>query len=199
MSGGGGGGVRAKGAHRPARLCEPASLPHLLRASSPHSRLPPTLLLSSVRFNIEGERGRKATAWAEVRSGTYDFRYLIVLAKDRSRVWSVLDARRAPPTEDERQARLSGVLAGAGWAFYADSEKDQRQQAAALGEGYFSKVKQIRCDEAPGACEAAGVLTRPAWTSHKTGEVLKGVLALKELEELSKEVAHKKKAWYQFW
>ena len=177
----------------PSRRCH-AALPSF---SPPPPAPHPTP--RSVRFNIEGERGRKGTAWAEVRSGTYDFRYLIVLAKDQSRVWSVADARRAPPTEDERQARLTGVLAAAGWKYYVDDEAQVRAQAEPLGAGYFGKVTVVRCEAAPAPCEAAGVLTRPAWTSHKSGEVLKGVFALRELEELTRDVAHKKKAWYAFW
>lgn len=162
----------------------------------------------SVRFHIEGDRGRKGVAWAEVKQGTYDFRYLIVMAKDKSRVWSVIDNRRAPPTGDERASRLTSVLAEHGWTFFADSESDIRAQAESLGPSeYFSKVKCVRCDATPALCDEAGVLTRPAWRAHAglkeaaaTNGVLKGVRSLAELEELTREVTFKKaKAWYQFW
>ena len=48
-----------------------------------------------IRFNLEGsgERSGKATVWAEVETGTYNFRYLIVLTKNKDRVWSIIDNR----------------------------------------------------------------------------------------------------------
>lgn len=149
-----------------------------------------------VRFSIEGERQRKGLVWAEVRQGTYDFRYLIVMARDKSRVWSVLDNRRQPPTLEERRARLTSVLADNGWAYYADGEGDVRSQAEEVGSDYWLKVKHVRCDVSPAACDAAGVLGRPAWTTHKAGEVLKGVRSLRELEELTRDVTHRKKSWW---
>lgn len=156
-----------------------------------------------MRFSVEGERGRKGTAWAEVRQGTYDFRYLIVLAKDRSRVWSVVDNRRAPPSVEERAARLTGVLAQHGWTFYADSDGDVRAQAEAIGPvDYFSKVAVVRCDANAPACEAAGVLSRPAWKPHAGSKeaLLKGVRALDELEELTRDVTFAQaQPWYKFW
>lgn len=149
-----------------------------------------------VRFSIEGERGRKGVVWAEVRAGTYDFRYLIVMAKDKSRVWTVTDARRPPPTLEDRRARLSTVLADNGWVFYADGEGDERGQAEEVGSDYWLKVRHVRCDLTPGVCDAAGVTGRPAWGTHRAGEVLKGARSLGELEELTRDVAHKKKSWW---
>jgi hypothetical protein len=143
---------------------------------------------------LEGERGRKATVWAEVRKGTHDLRYLIVMAKDRTRVWSVLDSRRPEPTREERLARLTSALQDAKWAFFADNDVDVRAQADKLGE-YWLKVKCVRCDESPAACEEAGVSSRPAWRTHK-GEVLKGVKGLKELEAAAGPLLFGKKAWW---
>lgn len=121
------------------------------------------------------------------------------MARDKSRVWTVIDNRRQPPSTEERQARLSAILAEHNWVFYADGDGDERGQAEALGGEYFSKVKRVRCDLEPAACDAAGVLSRPAWTTHKSGEVLKGSRSLRDLEEATREVAHTKKAWYKFW
>ena len=178
-----------------------------MRNGCPLPRHPPPPLphVCSVRFSIEGDRGRKGTVWAEVAKDTYDFRYLVVLAKDKSRVWSVHDNRRAPPSDEERAARLSGVLAAHGWTFFADGEADVKAQAGALGPAgteSFSKVKFVRCDLTPDACEAAGVLSRPAWKPHAGSKeaLLKGVRGLDELEELTRDITFAKaKPWYQFW
>jgi len=158
-----------------------------------------------VRFSVEGDRGRKGTVWAEVKQGTYDFRYLIVLSKDRSRVWSVRDDRRTPPSTEERAARLSEVLATHGWTFFADSEGDVKAQAGALGPSgaeSFGRVKHVRCDLSPGACEEAGVLSRPAWKPHAGSKeaLLRGVRGLDELEELTRDITFATaKPWYSFW
>jgi len=117
-----------------------------------------------VRFNLEGDRNRKATVWAEVRGGTYDFRYLIVLAKDRSRVWSVVDHRPPEPTLEESQAAVTTLLQDAGWSFYADSDAEAREQGAELGD-YWLKVKAVRCDLDAARCERDGVARRPAWST----------------------------------
>ena len=150
----------------------------------------------SVKFNLEGERGRKAQVWAEVRKGSYDFRYLVVLAKDRSRVWSVVDLRRPEPTEEERQARVTSALQDAKWAFYVDADVDVKSQAAQLGE-YWLKVKCVRCDDNPAACEEAGVASRPAWKTNK-GDVIKGVMSVRELEKAAHDEIFKKKSWWPF-
>lgn len=119
-----------------------------------------------VRFNLEGERGKKATVWAELRSGSSnDFRYLIVLAKDRSRVWSVVDHRPPERSIHERQASVTTLLQDAGWTFYADNEVDMSEQASQLGD-YWLKVKTVRCDLDRDKCEKEGITAavRPAWT-----------------------------------
>lgn len=136
-----------------------------------------------IRFSLEGERGQKARVWAEVRSGTYDYRYLIVLMNDNSRVWSVVDNRRPEPTEEERQARVTTLLQDAGWAFYADSELDVKEQAAALGD-YWLKVKHVRCHEDPTRCEEAGATVKPSWST--AAGFNKGVKDLHELEIMTK-------------
>ena len=145
---------------------------------------------------MEGERGRKAQVWAEVRKGSYDFRYLVVLAKDRSRVWSVVDLRRPEPTLEERQARVTSALQDTRWTFFADADVDVKAQSAQLGD-YWLKVKCVRCDETPGACEEAGVASLPAWKTHK-GDVIKGVMSVRELEGAAKDIIHKKKGWWPF-
>jgi hypothetical protein len=122
-----------------------------------------------VRFNLEGERGKKATVWAEIRSGSSnDFRYLIVLAKDRSRVWSIVDTRPPERSIHERQAAVTTLLqdaSTAGWCFYADNEVDFAEQANELGD-YWLKVKTVRCDLDKDRCEREGITAavRPAWT-----------------------------------
>jgi hypothetical protein len=145
-----------------------------------------------VKFNLEGERGRKAAVWAEVRQGTYDFRYLIVLLKDKSRVWSVIDNRRPDLTVEERQARLTTLIQDAGWQFYADGETDVYEQSRELGD-YWLKVKCIRCDQDPTRCDEAGITAKPAWKTH-SGAVIKGAKSLKELEGMSKDLAKQKNA-----
>lgn len=116
-----------------------------------------------VRFNLEGDRNRKATVWAELRAGSSDFRYLIVLTKDKSRVWSIIDNRPPERTLDERQAAVTTLLQDAGWSFWADSEADVAEQAAQLGD-YWLKVKTVRGDMDRDRCEREGMTSRPAWT-----------------------------------
>ena len=167
-----------------------------------------------VRFNLEGDRGRKATVWAELRAGSSDdFRYLLVMSKDRSRVWSVIDRRAVPPSTPERQAAVSSLIAGAGWTFYAADEADAARQAAELGD-YALKVKVVRGAEAARAAEEQGVRPLPAWTTGRspplgyldaardalaaaTGaerpprpewRVARGVKTLRELEVMAKEL-----------
>ena len=148
---------------------------------------------------MEGERGQKATVWAEVKRGTHDLRYLIVLAKDKTRVWSVLDGRRPEPTAEERAARLTSAMQDARWVFYADNDVDAAEQAGALGE-YWLKVRCVRCDATPAACDDAGVVSRPAWTTHRKGEVLKGVRGVKDLEDAAGDLLFAKKGrwWWPF-
>jgi len=145
--------------------------------------------LHRVKFNLEGERGRKAWVYAEVASGTGDFRYLIVVSKDGSRVVSVVDRRPPLMTRDERAARVSTLLAGAAWAFYSDNDFDAREQARALGD-YWLKVPHVRCDADGGAarCADAGVGAggAPAWRlgAAPGAPLSKGVKTLDDLERL---------------
>jgi hypothetical protein len=117
-----------------------------------------------VRFNLEGERGRKGTVWAELRAGTSDFRYLIVMSKDHSRVWSVVDHRPPERTLSERQAAVTTLLQDAGWAFWADNEVDMAEQARQLGD-YWLKVRTVRCDLDKERCEKEVVTGTPAWST----------------------------------
>lgn len=130
--------------------------------------------------------------YGEVGSSTGDFRYLLVVAKDGSRVVSVIDRRPPPLSQEDRVSRVTTLLqdaAGEGWAFYADNDVDARAQAAVLGE-YWLKVKCVRCDETAERCVEAGVVTTPAW---KTGSALvKGVKSLDELEKLVQPLAQAK-------
>ena len=183
--------------HAPyATAAGPASSPRGGAARPPSAALP---CARSVKFNLEGDRGQKATAWAEVRAGTHDLRYLIVLAKDKTRVWSVVDGRRPEPTTEERLQRLSSALQDAKWVFYADNAVDAREQESVLGE-YWMKVKCVRCDDAPALCTDAGVASCPAWTTHRKGEILKGVRSSKELEAAAGDLLYGRKGkwWWPF-
>lgn len=152
-----------------------------------------------VRFSMEGERGKKARVWAEVRAGTYDFRYLIVLANDQSRVWSVVDHRRPDPTEEERQARVTTLLQDAAWAFYADSELDMREQSAVLGD-YWLKVKHVKCYEDAARCDEEHITTKPGWQAGAAFH--KGIQSLRDLELMTKPLRKaaegKKSGWSLF-
>jgi hypothetical protein len=154
-----------------------------------------------VKFNLEGDRGKKATVYAEVATGSSEFRYLLVVAKDGSSVVSVVDRRPPPLTVEERQARVTTLVADAGWAFYTDNDIDARDQAKPLGN-YWLKVTCVRCDAAPARCEAAGVTSTPAWKT--AAAVVPGVKDLAALEKLvvplarEKEGKGKKKGWFSF-
>jgi len=115
-----------------------------------------------VRFNMEGERGQKAIVFAEVREGTYNFRYLIALSPDFSYVWTVVDNRPADRTIEERQADVTTLLQDGRVTFYADGETEIHDQAAVLGS-YWLKVPVVRCDLDATRCESDGVTARPAW------------------------------------
>lgn len=116
-----------------------------------------------VRFNLEGERGKKATVWAETRAGSSsDFRYIIVMNKEQSRVWSLVDHRPAELSLHDRQAAVSSLMQDAGWTFFADSEADALEQAEELGD-YWLKVRTVRCDLDKDRCIREGITSRPAW------------------------------------
>lgn len=116
-----------------------------------------------VRFNLEGERGRKATVWAETRAGSSsDFRYIIVMNKEQTRVWSIVDHRPAELSLHDRQASVSSLMQDAGWTFFADNEGDALEQAEALGD-YWLKVRTVRCDLDRDRCVREGITSRPAW------------------------------------
>lgn len=116
-----------------------------------------------VRFNLEGERGKKATVWAETRAGSSsDFRYIIVMNKEQTRVWSLVDHRPAELSLHDRQANVSSLMQDAGWTFFADSEVDALEQAEELGD-YWLKVRTVRCDLDKDRCIREGITSRPAW------------------------------------
>jgi hypothetical protein len=158
-----------------------------------------------VRFNLEGERGKKAGVWAEVRHGTSDFRYLIVVNKEGTRVWSVIDNRPPERTLEERQSSVTTLLQDSQWKFYTDNEVDIAEQAAQLGD-YFLKVRTVRCDRDAKQCEDAGILSRPAWAipkpssflssvmgdgEHAEMRIVKGVKSLKDIEAMTKDLRKK--------
>jgi hypothetical protein len=149
-----------------------------------------------VKFNLEGERGRKAWVYAEVKAGTYDFRYLIVVSKDGQKVISITDHRPPPLSLADRQSRVTSLLQDANWAFYADNEVDVAQQREVLGD-YWLKVKCVRCDENPAKCDEAGVLSKPSWETNAGFQ--KGPLDLASLEKMVQPLARgegKKKGWF---
>lgn len=135
-----------------------------------------------MKFNLEGERNRKAWVYAEVNSATGDYRYLLVVAKDGSRVVSVVDRRPPPMSEEDRVSRVTSLLQDAGWAFYADTEIDAKEQSRVLGD-YWLKVKCVRCDEAPDRCVEAGISGH--WSGWKTSAGLQpGIKRLDDLEKM---------------
>lgn len=148
-----------------------------------------------VKFNLEGERGRKAAVYAEVKEGSYDFRYLILVAKDGSKVISVIDHRPPPMSVSDRQSRVTSLIQDAGWVYYSDNEVDTAAQRDVLAD-YWLKVKCVRCDENPARCEEAGVTSKPVWgTGGKS--FTKGPLDLAGLERLVQPlVKEKKKGWF---
>lgn len=122
-----------------------------------------------VKFTLEGDRNRKASVFAEVAESTGEFRYLIVVAKDGSRVFSIIDRRPPVMNMDDRQARVSTLLQDAGWTFYADNDVDVQQQSSVLGD-YWLKVRCIRCDQNPSRCEEVGMVgNTPSWLTFPVG------------------------------
>jgi hypothetical protein len=150
-----------------------------------------------VKFTLEGERGKKAIVYAEVKAQTYDFRYLLVVARDGSRVISIIDHRPPEMSVEDRMSRVTSLLQDAKWTFYADNDLDAREQAKALGD-YWLKVRCVRCDEAPQRCDADGVITKPGWKTD--AGFVKGVKGLEELEVMVRDVAtgKSKSSWWPF-
>lgn len=157
-----------------------------------------------IKFNMEGERAKKAEIWAEVRHGTYDFRYIIAVTKDKSRVWSLLDNRPPARTLEDRQGSVTSIIQDGGWKFYTDNDVDIAEQSAHLGD-YWLKVRTVRCDRDVKECEDLGITSRPAWAIRKPAsvweriqgksegemQVIKGVRTLHELEMMTKELRKK--------
>ena len=139
-----------------------------------------------VKFSLEGERNRKATVYAEVATGTGEYRYLIVISRDGTKVISIVDRRPAEMTKEERQARVTTLMQDAGWTFIADNEVDFREQARALGD-YWLKVKSSGDEERAAAAGVQGA----AWRT-ETGELIKGTKELVELEKMTQRLARGK-------
>jgi hypothetical protein len=134
--------------------------------------------------------------YAEVAPGTGEFRYLIIVTRDGSKVISIVDRRPAAMTREERQARVTTLLQDAGWAFLSDNEVDTREQAAALGD-YWLKVRAVGDADRVAAEGVAGA----AWKTDR-GELLKGVKDLAELERATLRLAKEKregKGWTWPW
>lgn len=164
---------------------------------------------------MEGDRSRKASVFAEVSESTGEFRYLIVVAKDGSRVFSIIDRRPPLMSLEDRQARVSTFLQDSAWTFYADNDVDVQQQSSVLGD-YWLKVKCIRCDQNPSRCEEVGMLgNTPSWLTFPVGSgatligsalakigvgnayiggPVKGVKELAELEDMIRPLAADKEA-----
>jgi hypothetical protein len=140
-----------------------------------------------VKFNLEGERNRKAWVYAEVHSSTSDFRYLLVVAKDGSRVVSVTDRRPPQMSREERLSRATSLIQDAGWTLFVDNDVDLGAQQRVLGD-YWLKVKCVRCQDNQERCTEAGVPAGscPAWqTGSGSGAPLtKGVQTLDSLEKM---------------
>lgn len=153
-----------------------------------------------VKFNLEGERGKKAWVYAEVEEGSHDFRYVLVVSKDGSRVVSVVDRRPPRMTKEDRMSRVTSLIQDAGWAFYTDNDIDEKEQSKVLAD-YWLKVKCVRCDAQPGRCEGDGVTTTPAWKT--SSGVQKGLRDLAELERMVQPLQREKdgkgkKGWFSF-
>lgn len=168
------------------------------RAPPPPSPPPPRC--ASVKFNVEGAGGKKGTVWAEVRKGTSTYRYIIVLSRDHSRVWSLVDERTPEPTEEERRRRVTTLLQDNRWDFFVDNEVDASAQAAVLSDSW-AKIRCVRCDATPSACAEAGVLgTLPTWgerAARAPVPAARGVLQLDELEQLARDHVGKSKTLFQ--
>ena len=162
-----------------------------------------------VKFNLEGERGRKAWVYAEV-NGNGDFRYLIVATKEEPRprrVISIIDNRPPDLSEEERQSRVCRLLREAEWSFFADNKRDAEMMEDQLGG--WRGVQCIRCDESPERCEAAGVSTNmgalPLWKGVGAAAVQPlpadalGVKSLRSMEKLVLPLANPKSSWLPAW
>ncbi len=146
-----------------------------------------------MKFSLEGDRNRKATVYAEVAPGTGEFRYLIIVTRDGSKVISIVDRRPAAMTKEERQARVTTLLQDAGWVFFADNEVDTKEQARALGD-YWLKVKAV--GDAERAAEAG--VQGAAWRTER-GELLKGIKDLAELERATLRLVKEKREGRGVW
>ena len=136
-----------------------------------------------------------------MRKGTGDFRYIIVLNRDKSRVWSVLDNRKPEPTLSERQGRLSTILSDYQWAFFADNDIDVKAQRTVF-EDYWDKVVCVRCDREPARCADAGVTSLPAWsdaTAKLQVPALRGVKQIEDLETLAHLEEGRRKSYFSSW
>ena len=154
-----------------------------------------------VKFTLEGERNKKAWVFAEVAASTYDFRYLLVVAKDGSRTVSIIDRRPMPLTTEERQSRITTLLQESDYTFYTDNDIDYKEQSKYLNN-YWLKVKCIRCDEQPLRCEEAGITTTPVWKINNQQQS-KGIKNLEELEKLviplqREKDGKNKKGWFSW-
>ena len=167
-------------------------------------------LYHRVRFTLEGDRGgkkRKASVFAEVRHGTYDFRYILVVLKDQSRLWTILDKRPELQSEGERQKTVANLLLEDGWSYYVDGDSEVNAQARHLGE-YFYRVPVVRCDVRGDDCDQAGVINRPAWAKKRVDgrtlwetitfqslaekQVVKGTMELADLERMTLDLRRRK-------
>ena len=149
---------------------------------------PPPNSYHRVKFSLEGERNRKATVYAEVATTTGEYRYLIVVSRDGTKVISIVDRRPAEMNKEERQARVSTLLQDAKWDFIADNEVDLREQARALGD-FWLKVKSSGDEERAAAAGVVGA----AWRT-ETRELIKGTKELVELEKMTQRLARGKGA-----
>ena len=120
-------------------------------------------------------------------SSSGEFRYLIVVTRDGSKVISIVDRRTPELSREERQARVSSLLQDAGWAFMYEAEVDGAEQGLALGD-YWLKVKTVKDPE---RLAAAGVIGC-GWVS-EVGEVFKGVKDFETLERMVQRLARGEK------
>lgn len=125
--------------------------------------------------------------WAEVCSSSGEFRYLIVMTRDGSKVISIMDRRTPDLSKEERQARVSSLLQDAGWVFMFDNDVDGAEQGHALGD-YWLKVKTVRD---PARLASQGVVGC-GWVT-ETGEVFKGVKDFESLEKMVQRLARGEK------
>ena len=136
-----------------------------------------------------------------MQKGTSAFRYIIVLSRDRARVWSLIDNRTPEPDEDERRQRVSTLLHDYRWDFFANNDADVAAQAAVLADSW-TKVRCVRCDTEPAACADAGVAgALPTWGERTSTSApvpaARGVLSLDALEQLGRDHVSKPKTLFQ--